>query len=70
MWIKTIPKPSKGSHNELGLYIYHHPKKKKKKKTQLLKLHSTNIYTHKKKKRKIERIYRGTHRSQEIDRKK
>ena len=29
MWIKTIPKHSKGSHNELGLYIYNNTKKKK-----------------------------------------
>ena len=54
MWIKTIPKPSKGSHNELGLYIYHHPKKKKK--NQLLKLHSTNIYTQKKRREKLNKF--------------
>ena len=44
------------------------PKKKKKKPTIETSQHK---YLHtKKKKRKIEQIYRGTHRSQEIDRKK
>ena len=55
MWIKTIPKPSKGSHNELGSYIYHHPKNKRQKNTKknpLLKLTShTHTHTHTKKER-------------------
>ena len=73
MWLETIPRPSKGSYNELGLYIYHHPKKKKKRTTTEISLHK---HLHKiqrkerEREREIEQIYKATRRSEAINRDK